>query len=99
MTQSLRADFGERVMLARRRKKLSQPELAQRAGMSVTALNRVENGHQSLYMETVASLAQALSVSADYLLGLNGETDEVDEASVPPSRPRQHPLAAAGAQP
>jgi len=84
MTQSLRAGFGERVMLVRRRHKLSQPELAQRAGMSVTALNRVENGHQSLYMETVAALAQALGVSADYLLGLSGEAAERAAAGVQP---------------
>jgi transcriptional regulator with XRE-family HTH domain len=43
--------------------------------MSVTTLNRVENAHQSLYMEKVAALAQALGTTADYLLGLSDETE------------------------
>jgi len=71
MPRSIREVFGERVVLLRRRKGLSQPELAHQAGMSVTTLNRVENAHQSLYMEKVAALAKALGTTADYLLGLS----------------------------
>jgi len=41
--------------------------------MSVTTLNRVENAHQSLYMEKVAALAVALNTTADYLLGLSDD--------------------------
>jgi hypothetical protein len=41
--------------------------------MSVTTLNRVENAHQSLYMEKIAALATALGTTADYLLGLSDE--------------------------
>jgi len=57
----------------RRRAGLSQPELAHKALMSVTTLNRVENAHQSLYMEKVAALAVALNTTADYLLGLSDD--------------------------
>jgi len=71
MEQTIREIVGERVLLLRRRLKLSQPELAQQAGMSVTTLNRVENAHQSLYMEKIVALATALGTTADYLLGLS----------------------------
>jgi transcriptional regulator with XRE-family HTH domain len=71
MNRPIREIVGERVLLLRRRVKLSQPELAQQAGMSVTTLNRVENAHQSLYMEKIVALATALGTTTDYLLGLS----------------------------
>jgi plasmid maintenance system antidote protein VapI len=39
--------------------------------------------------ETILKLCRALGVSADYLLGLTGETDVVDAAGVPSGHPRQ----------
>jgi transcriptional regulator with XRE-family HTH domain len=93
MPRSIRELFGERVVLLRRRKGLSQPELASQAGMSVTTLNRVENAHQSLYMEKVAALATALETSADYLLGL---TNEIEPVQTPPKRPRSRKAAPVG---
>ena len=65
--------IGERVMLMRRRRGLTQQDLATRAQMSKTALNRLENGLQSVYVERLATLARLLGVSADYLLGLSPE--------------------------
>jgi transcriptional regulator with XRE-family HTH domain len=62
--------IGERVMLMRRRRGLTQQALATRAQMSKTALNRFENGLQSVYVERLVTLARLLDVSADYLLGL-----------------------------
>jgi transcriptional regulator with XRE-family HTH domain len=62
--------IGERVMLMRRRRGLSQRDLAAMAEMSPTTLNRLEQGLQSVYAERLATLARLLDVSADYLLGL-----------------------------
>jgi len=62
--------IGERVMLMRRRRGLSQRDLAAMAEMSPTTLNRLEQGLQSVYAERLATLARILDVSADYLLGL-----------------------------
>jgi transcriptional regulator with XRE-family HTH domain len=73
MNRPIREIVGERVLLLRRRARLSQPELAQQADMSVTTLNRVENAHQSLYMEKIVALATALGTTADYLLGLSDD--------------------------
>ena len=79
MTRPIREIVGERVLLLRRRAKLSQPELADLADMSVTTLNRVENAHQSLYMEKIAALAMALGTTADYLLGLSDDPGKASE--------------------
>ncbi len=76
MARTIREVLGERVVILRRRRGFSQPELAHQAGMSVTTLNRVENAHQSLYMEKVVSLAKALGTTADYLLGLSDDPDD-----------------------
>jgi transcriptional regulator with XRE-family HTH domain len=84
--RTMRETVGNRIVLLRRRKRLSQPELAQQAGMSVTTLNRVENAHQSLYMEKVAALAKALGTSTDYLLGM---TDDMASDPQPPKRRRK----------
>jgi transcriptional regulator with XRE-family HTH domain len=73
MARSVREIVGERLVLLRRRKGWTQPELAREAGMSITTLNRVENAHTSLTMEKVAALARVLGTSADYLLGLTDE--------------------------
>jgi len=62
--------IGERIMLIRRRRGLTQRELAALAQMATTALHRLENGVQSVYAECLATLARVLNVSADYLLGL-----------------------------
>ena len=78
--------IGERVMLMRRRRGLTQQELAQLGHMSKTALNRFETGMQSLYVERLATLARLLDVSADYLLGL---TPEDPNAGPPPRRTRR----------
>lgn len=87
MTRPIREIVGERVVLLRRRAKLSQPELAELADMSVTTLNRVENAHQSLYMEKIAALATVLGTTADYLLGLSDAPEKASE------RPAQAPVA------
>ena len=79
--------IGERVMLIRRRRGLSQRDLAARAQMSPTALNRLERGLQSVAAERLATLAGVLAVSADYLLGLS---QEVQPAPGPPLREDTH---------
>ena len=78
MERSVRQMVGERLVLLRRRHGWTQPELAYRAKIGITTLNRVENGHTSLTMEKVVALAKALGCTSDYLLGL---TDTLDEAA------------------
>jgi transcriptional regulator with XRE-family HTH domain len=103
MDRPIREIVGERVVLLRRRARLSQPELAERADMSVTTLNRVENAHQSLYMEKIAALATTLGTTADYLLGLSDNPERPSarpaqkaSAPQPTKRPRRRTAASVG---
>ncbi len=106
MDYSLRQILGERIHLARRRVGLSQVELAARADISATTLNRVELGRQKLYAETLVTLARLLDVSVDYLVGMTDDerprTREgrlADEnAPPPPSAPPKRPRTREAAQ-
>ena len=80
MARTLREIVGERVTLLRRRKGLTQPELANRTGMGITTLNRVENAHASMTMEKVVALAKILGTSTDYLLGLSDDPGKESES-------------------
>jgi transcriptional regulator with XRE-family HTH domain len=80
--------IGERVMLIRRRRGISQRALAAQAQMSTTALNRLERGLQSVWAERLATLARLLDVSADYLLGLQHEAHVAPRAARRPRSPR-----------
>jgi transcriptional regulator with XRE-family HTH domain len=63
--------LGERVLLLRRRLGLSQHGLAAKAGVDVMTVSRLERGDKKrLEIQPLASLAQALDVSTDVLLGL-----------------------------
>jgi transcriptional regulator with XRE-family HTH domain len=99
--------IGERVMLMRRRRGLSQRDLAAMAEMSPTTLNRLEQGLQSVYAERLATLARILDVSSDYLLGLperdGGQASstasahaEVQSPVSQPQRPRTRKAAPVG---
>ena len=88
--------IGERVMLSRRRRALSQRGLAARAQMSPTALNRLERGLQSVSAERLATLARILGVSADYLLGLNQEVQSAPRPEPREEAPDASPARQAG---
>ena len=95
MDQSLRQILGERIHLVRRRVGLSQVELAARAEISPTTLNRVELGRQKLYAETLVTLAQILRVSVDYLVGMTDDDrprtqqDRQQDEDTPPAQPKR----------
>jgi transcriptional regulator with XRE-family HTH domain len=63
--------LGERIVLHRRRKGLTQEELAKAVGVNKMTIWRVENQDiKDLKGQVIARLARTLGVSADYLLGL-----------------------------
>ena len=87
--------LGERVLLLRRRATLSQHALAQKAGIDVMTISRLERGTKKrLEVEPLARLSRALGVSADVLLGLR-DTAESRGALLPPQPKRQRPRKAA----
>lgn len=66
--------LGERVLVHRRRCKLSQESLAEQAGINKMTIWRLEQGRiKDVKGEVLGKLALALGVSADYLLGLKEE--------------------------
>jgi transcriptional regulator with XRE-family HTH domain len=67
----MQAPIGERLRRVRRGQDLTQEQLAVKAAINVITISRLETGTaKAVYADTVAALARALGVSADYLLGL-----------------------------
>ena len=59
---------GSRIKTARENKKLTQEELAAMVDLSPTHISVIERGVKSPKLETFVRIANALDVSADYLL-------------------------------
>jgi len=70
----VRQVLGERVRRQRMALGLTQTELAEQTAIPIQVLSRLEHGHQSIYVERLVELAQALRVSTDYLLGLTADS-------------------------
>lgn len=62
--------FHERLLLARRRRGMSQEALAEKAGLFKTDISKYERGQSQPTLPRLRRLIEALGVSADYLLGL-----------------------------
>jgi len=68
----MKSPVGERVRKVRRAQDLTQEKLADMADLNVITISRLEKGTaKAVYADTVAALARALQVSADYLLGID----------------------------
>lgn len=61
--------FPDRLRAARELRKLSQSELAERAGFQPSAVSHFETGRRSPSFDNLKRLADALDVTTDYLLG------------------------------
>ena len=68
-TNRKRTAFGKRLVAAREAAGLNQRELADKLGISQRALSWWEREPVALKPEQLAALAEALGVTADYLLG------------------------------
>jgi transcriptional regulator with XRE-family HTH domain len=60
--------IGTQVKRERERALLTQQELAQRAGIGLTTLNRIENDHAEPHFRTIRKLAKALRVDPAVLI-------------------------------
>jgi transcriptional regulator with XRE-family HTH domain len=65
-----RSDFSQRLREWRRRRALSQRELAALAGVQQVTIARLEIGSQQPRPRTIRKLAKALQVTIDDLQGL-----------------------------
>ena len=71
--------FGENVAITRKRKKLSQADLAKLVGTIAVTIGRYERGEIKPSIDIATKIADALDVSLDYLVG---STDSVLEKSL-----------------
>ena len=67
--------IGAQLRRERERALLTQDELATRAGVGVTTINRIENGRVEPHFRTIRKLAGALGVEASALV-----REEADDA-------------------
>jgi len=63
--------FGERLLSVRKRKKISQDELAKMIGVHAPVIGRYERGEVKPSIEVATKIAESLAVSLDYLVGLS----------------------------
>ena len=68
--------FPDRLRAARQLRRLSQSELAKKAGLEPSAVSHFETGRRAPSFDNLKALSEALQVTTDYLLG------RVDEPSV-----------------
>ena len=64
-------NLGETIKNARIEKKLTQPQLAKLVGVSAGMISIWENNINEPKASYIKALAEALEISADYLLGLS----------------------------
>jgi transcriptional regulator with XRE-family HTH domain len=76
--------LGDRIRMHRARLRLSQGELAAKVGISLTWMNSIERGHADPRAAHLKKIAQALGVSADYLLGPENEESECEPIGMAP---------------
>ena len=60
--------FGEKVKAARKKKNISQEELASIANLHRTYIGMIERGEKNITLINILKLARALDVSASQLL-------------------------------
>jgi transcriptional regulator with XRE-family HTH domain len=75
VTERLLAQFGERLRLARLRRRLPAKQVAERAGMSPMTLRSLERGGAGVTMGAYLSVMQVLDIEAD--IDLLGKADPV----------------------
>lgn len=61
-------ETGKRIQQSRRERGLSQEQLAERVGISVTHMSNIENGKTGFSLPVLVRLRDELGVTADFLL-------------------------------
>ena len=57
-----RRAIGEQIRTARRARKVTQEALAEAAGLDRQSINRIENGHQAAFIDSLIRIAHALDI-------------------------------------
>jgi transcriptional regulator with XRE-family HTH domain len=68
----------ERLIECRKKRKLTQEQLAQKVKTTKGTISNYENGHSTPPHETLVAIADVLGVSTDYLLGRTDDPNRPD---------------------
>lgn len=60
--------LGRRLRAERKRHRMTQEDLAEKVGISLSFLGHIERGSRKASIETLVNIANALEISLDYLL-------------------------------
>ena len=74
--QKLKAALGKNIKFFRFRRQLSQADLADKAGISVTFLSNIERGNNFPQARTLCGLAESLNVQVWELFKGEGASDQ-----------------------
>ena len=71
-------EIGLRIAQARKKKSMSQADLAEKAQVSISHISDIENGKKQIGIEIFIRITEALNVSADWLLrASNNEVKQI----------------------
>jgi transcriptional regulator with XRE-family HTH domain len=74
--------FQKRLVEARKKRTLSQDELAKKSGLKPAAISHFETGSRKPSFDNLRKLSDALKVTADFLLGRTDDPEGFAEADV-----------------
>ncbi|MFC4374541.1 helix-turn-helix domain-containing protein [Nocardia halotolerans] len=95
MTDHTDRDLGDRLRSIRKRRSLSQPELATATGLSLSCISKIERGILTPRVPTLRKIGEALGVTTSVLQGAGmGDAEGADEATLDLWEPVRHALAA-----
>ena len=84
--------LGERILLLRRRKRLTQGALATQSGVNKMTIWRLEHGAiHDVKGQVLGKMALALETTADYLLGLREDEQPGPHPATQPQSPAKRP--------
>lgn len=75
MIDKLTGEMGNRIKALRKEKGLTRERLAEKAEISTQFLADIEYGNKGMSASTLCKLCKALSISSDYLLFGNSESE------------------------
>ena len=76
-------DVGSAIKLCREKRKMSQKDLAEKSGVSVSHLCLIEKSKREASLSTLESLADALNIPASIIILVATEKEELKESGIP----------------